>query len=366
MKAAYVTFDNLDPHSGAGQVCLHEIAALKKAVEEATSLGHEHKVTVISRPDIKGADKYEFNPFLYDYFAAQLIPHGLDLLHLSCSPGLAILDAAHNGHGRSYVTNIVAHDLAISIEEHERYYGKGTYPFKHNTDPYLHELLLKHAEGANMIFTPSTAAERWIRANIKNEHVKVIPHGTDIPAEVIQPVQLVRGGVRFGYLGAFGPDKGLPYLLMAWKHSPNGELVFGGGHCQYIKQLAVQIDPTLKNQAYLGWVDKVSDFYHNIAVYIQPSVTEGFGIETIEAMACARPVIVCSGAGSADAVTDGVDGFVVPPRDPAAILEKMNFFADHPEKITEMGAKAREKVTAQYTWTKVEEMYVNAYRELLR
>lgn len=351
MKAAYVSFDEPNSHTGSGQVILAETTALRQVCPD---------LTVLTRKEIKGATEYEFMPFLYDYFAARLIPRGVDLLDMHCSPGLAILDAVRP---KRYVVSIIAHDLAVSIEEHERYYGKGTYPYKHNTDAYLHELLLKHAEGADMIFTPSRASERWILANIKNSKVTVIPHGTEIPPDV-QPLPL---NLRFGYMGAAGADKGLLYLLMAWPHFSRDEyqLVFAGNQCDGIKAIANAIGTNLGNITYMNWVEKTSDFYNRISVYIQPSATEAFGIETIEAMAHGRAVIVSSGAGSADAVTDGIDGFVVPPRDPGAILEKMSFFRDHPEKITEMGAAAREKAK-QFSWEKVEETYVRIYKELLK
>lgn len=347
--AAYISFDEPNPNTGSGQVVLHETAALRQVCPD---------LTVITRKDIKGADQYEFSPWLYDYFGAQLVPKGLDFLDMHCSPGLAILAAAKP---KKYVVSIIAHDLAESIAEHERYFGKGTYPFKHNTDSYLHGLLLKHAEGANAIITPSTHSERWIRANIKNNHVTVIPHGAEIP-EVVAPLP---GQFRVGFLGAAGPDKGLPYLLLAWKHfSGNGELVFGGGYCDYIKQLASQIDTTLHGQIYLGWLQRTSDFYSQISVYCAPSVSEAFHIEVLEAMAHGRPAIATNGTCGPDVITDGVDGFVVPVREPKAILDKLVFFRDHPEKIAEMGAQAREKAKL-FSWDKIEQKYVGFYKEIV-
>lgn len=348
-QAAYVSFDDPNPNTGSGQVVIHETNALRRIFRD---------LIVITRKGIKGADQYEFSPWLYDYFCAQLLPKDLDFLDMHCSPGLAILAAARP---KKYVVSIIAHDLALSIEEHERYYGKGSYPFKHNTDPYLHSLLLKHAETADAILTPSIGSEKWIRANINNPRVVVMPHGLTKVPESVQPFP---DKLRFGYLGAFGPDKGLLYLLMAWPHFTGGELVFGGGSCQYIKQLARQIDPTLRDQTYLGWVGEVSDFYNQVSVYIQPSVTEGFGIEIIEAMAHGRPVIATTGTSGPDVITDGVEGFIVPPRDPKAILEKMMFFRDNPGKIADMGLKAKERAR-EYSWEKIEQRYYDFYLGLL-
>jgi glycosyltransferase involved in cell wall biosynthesis len=345
MKSIYVTFDNLDPNNGAGLVCLHEIKALKSVSD----------CEVYQRKDITGASEYEFIPFLYDYFAAQKIPFSEcvpNILHLSCSPGIAIRNKIHPA---KYCTNIVAHDLEESIKEHELFYGKGSYQYKHNTNPYLHKVLLEHAQYADLIFTPSSTSAEWIRKNIDNPKISVIPHGTEIP-ESYGPYP---DKFTVGYLGAFGPDKGLGYLISAWHKKPQGELLFGGT-CKS----ALNGHNGFQNTRLLGWVDKVSDFYNQLSVYVQPSVTEGFGIEIIEAMAHGRPVIASRGAGGADAITDGVDGFVVAPRDIDGLAKKISFFIDNPNVIPIMGANARTKAL-QYSWDKIEKRYIKAYEELL-
>ena len=352
-KAAYVTFDNLDPNSGAGTVCLHEIDALKKVADMAQ---------VISRPDIVGLNHYPFTPFTADYFAARAYngPEGVDLLHLSCAPGLALLDRIRPKH---YVVNCPAHDLKISIDQHERYYGKGSYNFIHNTDPVLHELLLRHAKYADAVITPSTSSAKWIEENIKPQRIEVISHGCDIPA-TISPLP---AEFRCGYLGTFGPDKALENLLMAWKFfTGKGKLVFGGNCKDGVLWLASQMGMmgNMGNYELTGWVKNISDFYNGISVYCQCSSSEGYGIETIEAMAHGRPVIVSSGAGSADAVTDGVDGFIVRPRDPQAILEKLELFYQNPTKVAEMGAMAREKAK-KYEWSVIEARYIQFYKGIL-
>ena len=357
-NSAYCTFDEIKKESGAGLVCYHELQALNKvstvrAVVARSCL--EYGISIRSLDILKW---YEFNPFLCDYFASRLIPKDVDLLHLSCSPGLAILDAVRPKH---YVVNVVAHDLKVSIEEHERYYGIGTYPFKHNTYPYLHELLLKHAENADCVICPSTSAEKWIINNLKIKRVKVIPHGCEIPGQFSPLPQKFTAG----YLGAFGPDKGLLYLMIAWDYfDKDSELIFGGSCGSSIKQIATNIIKNNTTYKVLGWVNNISDFYNQISVYIQPSVTEGFGIEILEAMSYGRPVIVSSGAGGADAVRDGIDGFIVPPRNPQAILDKLNYFKKYPANIREMGRAARERAM-EFTWDKVEQKYEELYKEIL-
>jgi glycosyltransferase involved in cell wall biosynthesis len=317
-------------------------------------------LTVITRKDIKGADQYEFSPWLYDYFAAQLVPKNLDFLDMHCSPGLAILEAAKPN---KYVVSIIAHDLALSISEHERYFGVGTYPYRHNTDSYLHSLLLKHAKYATAILTPSTPSANWIHNNIREDGIVIIPHGCHIPADSeVKPLPETLMG---GYLGGGGVDKGLVYLLMALNHF-DGKFVFGGSCKDWMQWLSIQTRMPLTPEkiGFTGWLENISDFYNQISVYVQPSSSEGFGIEIIEAMAHGRPVIATTGTCGPDVISDGVDGFVVPARDPAAILERMIFFRDNPGKIAEMGIRAREKAM-EFSWEKVEQKYIEFYKGIL-
>jgi glycosyltransferase involved in cell wall biosynthesis len=93
-------------------------------------------------------------------------------------------------------------------------------------------------------------------------------------------------------------------------------------------------------------------------------VTEGFGIEILEAMAYGRPVIVSRGAGGVDVVEDGVNGFVIEPRDVKGIKDRIQFFRDNPEAIKIMGEQAR-KTSMDYSWDKIEAKYVSMYKEIL-
>ena len=68
---------------------------------------------------------------------------------------------------------------------------------------------------------------------------------------------------------------------------------------------------------------------------------------TLEAMACGLPVIATPNSGTV--VRDGVDGFLVQPRDIESLKEKIRFFYDNPHRIITMGDNARKRAE-QYTW----------------
>jgi glycosyltransferase involved in cell wall biosynthesis len=52
-------------------------------------------------------------------------------------------------------------------------------------------------------------------------------------------------------------------------------------------------------------------------------------------------------------VEDGVCGFVVPPNDPAALADRIRWLREHPAEAAAMGAAARQRVLAKFTWGQV-------------
>jgi glycosyltransferase involved in cell wall biosynthesis len=370
LSSLYVTFDTLDPNTGAGKVCLHEIEALGTCsdLKGIIARGDPANLRATGFPAVKPRVRlplrivslekvYPFNPFLYDYFTAEQLDGTVDLLHMSCSPGVALLAKLRPKHS---VCNIVAHDLKTSIEEHLRIAGT-EYPFIHNTDPYLHDTLIKHAKLVDCVFTPSHGSEKWINENIKPKRVEVIPHGCDYP-ETPPPLPQ---GIHLGYMGASGPDKGLLYLLLAWDKLAlkDAELVLAGPCCEGIDSWIQRFCPTAKIRK-LGWVGQPADFFKEVNVCVVPSVTEGFGLLGLESMAHGRSVIASTGAGCSDLVVDGKDGFTVPPRDPRAIVEAVRNYGSNPKYVAQMGRTARTKAK-RYTWDKIEQIYQRIYREVM-
>jgi glycosyltransferase involved in cell wall biosynthesis len=81
--------------------------------------------------------------------------------------------------------------------------------------------------------------------------------------------------------------------------------------------------------AHYGWAD----------AFLLPSLCEGSATVTYEALAYGLPVICTPNTGSV--VRDGIEGFVVPIRDPNAIAGRIEELAANPERRTRMGQDAR-------------------------
>lgn len=255
------------------------------------------------------------------------------------------------------------HSRSISIQEHEQLFGKNSFPFNHITDDKLWNMYIYGIKEADIVITGGAAGKNLILKE-GAKRVEIISHGCYIPDE--NKIKQFPKQFRTGYIGAYGPDKGIRYLLEAWSilnYQDDSVLVFAGSQSQNLEQF-IQKYATGGKYHLMGYANDVADFYNNISIYVQPSATEGFGLETLEAMSYKRPVIASDGAGSASCITDNENGFVVPKMNSQAIAEKIHYFKTHPNKIIEFGNKAREK-SYQYSWDKVKYRYINTWKNLL-
>lgn len=100
---------------------------------------------------------------------------------------------------------------------------------------------------------------------------------------------------------------------------------------------------------YLGPLEDIRPALADCAVYVLPSYyREGTPRSVLEAMAMGRPVITTDMPGCRETVEDGVNGFLVPPRDPPALAAAMSRFAESPGLIATMGAASRVRAAARY------------------
>lgn len=189
----------------------------------------------------------------------------------------------------------------------------------------------------------------------------------DVDAERFAPQERAHDApFRVLYLAHTQPLKGLHYLLDAWESLDlsGAELVIIGGFGEMPEELKqhyidrIQSDPRIKWTAGTHTPEK---YFHEASVLVFPSLTEGFGRVTIEAMACGLPVITTTHAPGI--VEDGKTGFVVPARDAQAIKEKIEYLYHHPDIREQMGKAARKAVEDKKSFG---EAVFEIYRDILR
>jgi UDP-glucose:(heptosyl)LPS alpha-1,3-glucosyltransferase len=133
--------------------------------------------------------------------------------------------------------------------------------------------------------------------------------------------------------------------------------------------------PYLKRIRELGLEGKVtfqpsrSDvqwYYAAADVYVGPSLEDTFAQPPTEAMGCGLPVITTSTNGTAEIMTDGVDGLVLQdPNDVTGLADRIRWLYEHPE-LRERMAEQAATTASQYTWDRNGEEMRAIFAEALR
>jgi glycosyltransferase involved in cell wall biosynthesis len=337
----YITADAIGTATGGGKVTHHESRAF-------ASVGNTEIWQFPDEPRPWGADlaassRLERRP--------ELKPSRAHFYSGTFTKTIELLRA----RGTQITYTAAAHDIAVSKREHERL-GL-SYDYSHLTDPdqwaaYVEGYLL-----ADVVVCPSKYSALIMR-DYGCKSVVVIPHGFDPPARIAQiPERFV-----VGYLGQPGPDKGLVYLMKAWdvwcraqRRTDTMLTIAGRGTLQimpWIRELC-----SIGSFYVRGEVAEPSDLYDACCLYIQPSCSEGFGCEVLEARAHGRPVICSNGAGARDFANQ-----VVSACDPVELASAIDlwharWFNDHQKMIT----LADPAAISHLSWDRIRERYAELF-----
>lgn len=203
---------------------------------------------------------------------------------------------------------------------------------------------------------------------------RVIPNGIDYARfatrlDPLAPFEDERLDVLF--VGRLEKRKGLEYLLRAWPHVhravPNARLlVVGGGRRLGWYRRFVQAHMA-EDVHFVGNVspEDLVRYYQTSDVFCAPSTgQESFGIVLLEAMAAGRPIVASRIPGYAEVLQDGVEGLLVPPKDPAALAASLTRQLSDAELRRRMGAQGRIRAAA-FDWSHVAESVLGFYEETI-
>jgi glycosyltransferase involved in cell wall biosynthesis len=244
----------------------------------------------------------------------------------------------------------------------------------------VRKLLDRHlvARGANVVVAVSRADRARMVAieRIPPARVQVVPNGIpplpepsgrNIRAELgiapDTPVVLAVGLLR--------PQKALDNLIravaeLAPAHPGLRVLIAGGGPEQEPLEALVReldLDGTV---TLLGARDDVPDLLAVADVAVSSSNFEGTPLAVLEYMAAGKAIVATTVGGIPDVITDGVEGVLVPPRDPRALAAAVGDLLGDPERRARLGAAAQERQQREFTLDatvrRVEELYAELWR----
>jgi sugar transferase (PEP-CTERM/EpsH1 system associated) len=173
-----------------------------------------------------------------------------------------------------------------------------------------------------------------------------------------------------GSVGRLEAVKDYGSLAAAFAALPPGEasrLVIVGDGSERSRLQAWLADRGLAASSSLaGASDDVAALMRGFSVFVLPSLAEGISNTILEAMATGLPVIATRVGGNAELVVDGETGFLVPPRDPSAIAERLAYYRSHPDVLARHGRAARQRALAHFSLEVMVRQYRDFYRDCAR
>lgn len=238
---------------------------------------------------------------------------------------------------------------------------------------------------------PSERAELVDEYDAEPEKVTIIPSAVNIEQftpvphdEARRRIGMPMDGLVVAYVGRMLPRKDVRNLVRAMARlrerypelPPPTLLLVGGETIDPDPQATPEIGALMRLADEVGvrastrFVGKrqphdLRDYYSAADVVVTTPWYEPFGLTPLEAMACGRPVIGSAVGGITFTVKVGETGYLVPPRDPDALAERIAFMLKRPELRRRMGRAARQRVEREFTWATVAERTADLYERIL-
>jgi glycosyltransferase involved in cell wall biosynthesis len=175
----------------------------------------------------------------------------------------------------------------------------------------------------------------------------------------------------FIFVGRIVKDKGINELVNAFVklqlQKKSVHIILVGGEEGNLNPIFEDIHKHIETNGNIhavGLQKDIRPYLLNSDAFLLPSYREGFGMVLIEAGAMGLPCITTDISGCNEIIIQGENGEIVPPRDEKALYEKMKEWVEQPEKVAEMGSKARVLVESRFEQKMVWNALLEEYRRL--
>jgi glycosyltransferase involved in cell wall biosynthesis len=236
------------------------------------------------------------------------------------------------------------------------------------------EIARRTVTRSSRIIVPSAYVAGRVEAalRIPGDRIDIIPMGVEVSVQSELPAPLL--GPYVIHTGGFDARKNLPMLLRAFSQvvrelGPDWRLVLVGAPHTANQTVYPPLQPEIDRLA-LGnriiLTGRVSEFeknalYDHATIAVAPSLSEGFGLPILEAMAHGIPVIASNRTAYPEVAGD-VALLVEPTQ--SAFAEALIALAADPAHRSELSARGRQRA-AQFPWSRTAELTAATYRRAL-
>lgn len=177
--------------------------------------------------------------------------------------------------------------------------------------------------------------------------------------------------IILGTVGTLNYQKGIQYLIRAMpriiKEFPQTKLVVAGDgvYKDHLKKLARDLKLT-QSIEFTGFVKVIEDEMVKFDLYVQPSLSESFGLAIIQAMGLGLPVVATNTGGIPEVVTTGKSGILVEAGKPQALAEGILELLRDKSKAKEMGKLAAEEAKIKFNLKEMVEETEELYEKVAK
>ncbi|MCK6563868.1 MAG: glycosyltransferase family 4 protein [Dehalococcoidia bacterium] len=226
------------------------------------------------------------------------------------------------------------------------------------------------AHRIDRVVTGSRASGDAVRRAFRLGEAKVAAIHDGVDTSVFHPLGMDREQGRVLFVGnSDDRNKGARYLVEALGLMRDRDwqlVVVDRAEAQVVRtrarELGIEGRVSLTGRLSKG---ALVEEYNRAAVFVSPSLYEGFGLPAAEAQACGAPVVAAEAGALPEVVADGVSGLLVPPGNPRALAEAMRRVMDDGALAGRLGAAGVERIRSEFTWRRTAERTLALYEEVL-
>jgi N-acetyl-alpha-D-glucosaminyl L-malate synthase BshA len=171
------------------------------------------------------------------------------------------------------------------------------------------------------------------------------------------------------HLSNFRPVKRVPDVIEIFtrvrKEIRAKLLMIGDGPDRSTAEWMVRQNGLTRDVIFLGKQSQVQELLNCADVFLLPSDLESFGLAVLEAMACGVPAVCSRVGGVPEVVRDGVEGYLVEPRDVKTMAARALEILTTRGLREKMGKAARERALSQFCSTRIIPLYEKLYERVL-
>lgn len=338
-------------------------------VEEALRLP---RTQVILLPELKHPIRPPYDMATLAHLTKILRRHKIDLVHTHSSKAGIIGRVA----GRIAGVPAIVHTIhGWSFNDYQR-------PLERKFFIGLERLTAKFTD--RLIVVSATDIEKGLEEGIgRPEQYQMVHCGIEIDKfqytrinirKKREELGILSGGPLIGMIACFKPQKApLDFIRAAGivnRQFPQANfLLVGDGILRpQIESWIAQMN--LNSQVILsGWREDIPEILASIDMLVLSSLWEGLPRVFLQAMAAGKPIVATAVDGAREVILDGVNGYLVPPRQPEKLAGKIMELLAHPRRAKKMGMQGRKLLNSSfdidYMVRQLEEIYLRLLEEKL-